>query len=95
MKTFITLMFAAVFCTSALAGSAETNSIASSLYKTVVNKSTGDFAIVDANTWVFTLYDKTNHVVWTTNIVMGLKTAPVLGEPKIWGMQVNKGELWG
>jgi hypothetical protein len=72
----------------------ETNNIAGSFYRTIVSTNTGQYAVVDSSKEAVTLYDKADHVIWTTNIVMGLRSDPVMGERKISGMQVYKGDLW-
>jgi hypothetical protein len=96
MKTFIITLILTAFVpvAASLAASTDTNSPAVGLYKTIVNESAGQFALVDTNREIVTLYDKTDRVVWTTNIVMALKTAPVLGERKIHGLSVYQGQLW-
>jgi len=85
----------AIFTSSALfAGSADTNSITGSFYRTVVSTNTEQYAIVDSQKEVVTLYDKADHLIWATNVVLGLQAEPVMSERKIWGMQVYKDELW-
>ena len=71
MRAFIvTLASCAVFTASVLfAGSTDTNSTAASYYRTVVSTNTGQYAIVDSKKEVVTLYDSTDHVIWTTNVV--------------------------
>jgi hypothetical protein len=70
------------------------SSIADSFYRTIVSTNTGQYAVVDSRKEAVTLYDKADHVIWTTNVVMGLQSDPVMGERKISGMQVYKGDLW-
>jgi hypothetical protein len=96
MKTFLAaLVSGAVFTASMVfAGSTDTNSIAASFYRTVVSTNSGQYAVVDSHKEVVTLYDKADHVIWTTNIVAGLQSAPVMSERKIHGMQVYQGDLW-
>jgi len=96
MRAFIvTLVSCAVFSASALfAGSINTNNIAAGFYRTVVSTNTGQYAVVDSHKEVVTLYDKTDHVIWSTNVVAGLRSAPVLGQRQISGMQVYQGDLW-
>ena len=96
MRAFIvTLASCTVFTASALfAGSTETNSITASVYRTVVSTNTQQYAVVDSQKEVVTLYDKADHVIWTTNVVVGLQSAPVMGERKIHGMQVYRGYLY-
>ena len=96
MRAFIvTLASCTVFTASALfAGSTDTNSITASFYRTVVSTNTQQYAVVDSQKEVVTLYDKADHVIWTTNVVAELQSAPVLSERKIHGMQVYKGDLW-
>jgi len=91
----ITLSGCAVFIAPAsFAGSIDTNSLAASFYRTVVSTNSGQYAAVDSQKEVVTLYDKASHVIWTTNVVAGLQSAPVMGERKIRGMQVYQGDLW-
>jgi hypothetical protein len=96
MRAFIvTLASCAVFTASVLfAGSTDTNSIAASFYRTVVSTNTEQYAVVDSQKEVVTLYDKADHVIWTTNVVAGLQSSPVMGERKIHGMQVYRGYLY-
>jgi hypothetical protein len=96
MKAFIVILTScALFTASALfAGSTDTNSIAASFYRTVVSTNTGQYAAVDSQKEVVTLYDRADHVIWTTNVVAGLQSAPVMGERKIHGMQVYRGYLY-
>jgi hypothetical protein len=96
MKRFLAaLVGSALFTASVLfADSTGTNSIAGSLYRTVVNTNSGLYAVVDSNKEVVTLYGKTDHAIWTTNVVVGLQSAPVLSERKIHGMQMYQGDLW-
>lgn len=96
MKAFlVALASCAVFASPTLfAGPADTNSPAGCLYRTIVNTNTGQYAVADSQKEVVTLYDKSDHVIWTTNVVMGLRADPVLGVRKISGMQVYKGDLW-
>jgi hypothetical protein len=96
MRAFIiTLVSYVVFTASALfAGSTDTNSIAGSFYRTVVSTNTGQYAVVDSHKEVVTLYDKADHVIWTTNVISGLQSAPVMGERKIHGMEVYRGDLY-
>jgi hypothetical protein len=96
MKTFLTaLVSGAVFTASVLfAGSTDTNSVEASFYRTVISTNSGQYAVVDSRKEVVTLYDKAGHVIWTTNVVVGLQSAPVMGERKISGMQVYKGDLY-
>lgn len=96
MKTFIIILASCAVTTAPalFAGSADTNSIGAVLYRTVVSTNTGQYAVVDSKKEVVTLYDRTDHVIWTTNIVAGLQSAPVMGERKISGMQVYRGALW-
>ncbi len=91
----VTLASYAVFTASALfAGSTDTNSIAASFYRTVVSTNTEQYAVVDSQKEVVTLYDRADHVIWTTNVVAGLQSAAVLGQRKISGMEVYQGDLW-
>jgi hypothetical protein len=96
MKTFLAaLVSGAVFTASAaFAGSTDTNSVAASFYRTVVSTNTEQYAVVDSQKEVVTLYDKADHVIWATNVVAGLQSAPVMGERKIHGMQVYRGYLY-
>ena len=96
MRAFIvTLASCAVFTASVLfAGSTDTNSTAASYYRTVVSTNTEQYAVVDSQKEVVTLYDSTDHVIWTTNVVAGLQSAPVLGQRKISGMEVYQNDLW-
>jgi len=96
MKTFLAaLVSGAVFTASVLfAGSTDTNSGAGSFYRTIVSTNSGQYAVVDSHKEVVTLYDKADHVIWTTNVVVGLQSAPVMGERKISGIQVYKGDLY-
>lgn len=96
MKTYVMIMiFAAVIPVAVVrAAPAGTNSITGGLYKTFINESLGQFAVVDSTREVVNLYDKSNHAIWTTNVVMGLRTAPVLSERRIHGLVVYKGDLW-
>jgi hypothetical protein len=72
----------------------QTSSIADSFYRTIVSTNTGQYAVVDSSKEAVTLYDKADHMIWTTNVVMGLQSDPVMGERKISGMRVYKGDLW-
>ena len=96
MKTFFAaLVGGAVFTASVLfAGSTDTNSVAASFYRTIVSTNSGQYAVVDSHKEVVTLYDKADLVIWTTNVVSGLQSAPVMGERKIHGMQVYRGYLY-
>jgi hypothetical protein len=97
MKTFLAaLMSGAVFTASVVfAGSTDTNSIAASFYRTVVSTNSGQYAVVDSHKEVVTLYDKTDHVLWTTNVIAGLPPdTGTLGEWKIHGLEVYKGDLF-
>ncbi len=94
MKTCMVVLICAAFgVTTSLAGSTSTNAVARGLFRTVVDENAGRYAAVDSSKEVVTLFDRSNKVLWTTNIVAGLKAAPVMGERKISGMQVWKGEL--
>ncbi len=94
IKTFLAaLVVGTVFSASALfAGS--TNGVAGSFYRTVVSTNTGQYAVVDSQKEVVTLYDRAEHVIWTTNVVAGLQSAPLKGERKIHGLQVYRGYLY-
>lgn len=96
MKTFLITLIVAAFVPVALllAASTDTNSAAGGLYKTIVNASAGQFALVDTNREVVSLYNKGEHLVWTTNVIMALQKAPVLGGRKIHGLSLYQGELW-
>ena len=74
--------------------SIDTNSVVGSFYRTVVSTNTGQYAVVDSHKEVVTLYDNADHLIWTTNVVAGLQSAPVMSERKIHGMQFYKGDLW-
>jgi hypothetical protein len=71
-----------------------TNRVAAGLHRTMVDEDAGRYAVVDSSQEIVTLFDKSNKPLWTTNIIAGLKAAPVNGQRKISGMQVWKGELW-
>ena len=79
---------------ASFAGAADTNSIAGGFYRITVSTNTWQYAVVDSSKEVVTLYDKTDHALWATNVVAGLQSAPVLGERKIHGMQMYHGNLW-
>jgi hypothetical protein len=92
MRAFIVC---AVFTASSLfAGHADTNTVAGSFYRTVVSADTEQYATVDSQKEVVTLYDKADRVIWTTNVVTGLQSALVTGERKIHGMKVYRGYLY-
>jgi hypothetical protein len=96
MRAFIgKLASCAVFAASVLfAGSTDTNSAAASYYRIVVSTNTEEFAVVDSKKEAVTLYDRAGQVIWTTNVVAGLQSAPVLGQRKISGMEMYQGDLW-
>jgi hypothetical protein len=84
--------------TNALTSPASTNIVneAGSLYKTIVDKDSGQYAIVDTNKEVVTLKDKTDKVMWHINVAERLKTEsnPNLRGGKIEGIQIYEGDLW-
>jgi len=96
MKTLIAALVAcAVFAASALfAGSTDTNSVADGFYRTIVGTNTEQYAVVDFQKETVTLYDIDDHVVWATNVIMGLQATPVMGARKISGVKVYEGDLW-
>ena len=91
MRAFIvTLVSCALFSASVLfAGCKGNKNIAVGFYRTIVNTNTEQYAVVDSQKEVVTLYDKADHVIWATNVVAGLKKAEVGGERKISGMQAD------
>jgi hypothetical protein len=95
MKAFlVALAICALFAAPAvLAGPTHTNSPAGGLYRTIVSTNTGQYAVADSQKEVVTLYDKSDHVIWTTNVVMGSRAYPIRGERKISGMHLYKGDL--
>jgi hypothetical protein len=85
--------------TNALTRSASTNIVneAGSLYKTIVDRDSGQYAVVDTNKEAVTLKDSADRVIiWSLNVVDGLKTNrnPRVSGRKIEGMDVYKGDLW-
>jgi len=96
MRAFIIILASWAFFTASVlfAGSTDTNSIAASFYRTVVSTNTEQYAVVDSQKEVVTLYDKAGHVIWATNVVAGLQSAPVMVERKIHGLQVYRGSLY-
>jgi len=78
-------------------GTGKTNGVSEasgSLYKTIIDQESGAYAIVSTNREIITLMNKTGHVVWTTNVVEGIKSMPLLGERKIKGLSIYQGDLW-
>jgi hypothetical protein len=76
------------------ADSTDTSRIAGSAYRTIVSTNTGQYTVVDSQNEVVSLYDKSDHLVWKTNVVMGMQADPVNGERKISGLRVYQGDLW-
>jgi hypothetical protein len=64
------------------------------LFKTVVDVQTGAYAFVNTNRVMLTLKDKPGNIIWSTNIVEGIRSMPLMGEQQIHGMTVHEGDLW-
>lgn len=75
--------------------SANTNMVidVSYLYKTIVDKVSGQYAVVDTNKEVVLLKDNTGRVIWSANVAKALSTVPISGERKIHNMEMIKGDL--
>jgi len=63
------------------------------LYKTIVDKVSGQYAVVDTNKEVVLLKDNTGRVIWSANVAKALSTVPISGERKIHNMEMIKGDL--
>jgi len=46
------------------------------LYKTIINRELGTYAVVNTNRDIVSLKDNAGHIIWSTNIIEGLKTVP-------------------
>jgi hypothetical protein len=68
--------------------------IINGLFRTVVDPESGSYAIVNTNKDTVTLINKSENVVWATNVIGGTQSMPIIGERKIHGLQVYKGDLW-
>ena len=68
----------------------------SGLFRTVVEPASGRYAMVDSNREVVTLKDKSDRVLWSTNIAAVLETLPGgrLKDRKIQGLKLQGGALW-
>ena|ERR1700722_1440552 len=62
-------------------------------YKTIIDKQSGQYAIVSQNKKIVTLKDKSNNVIWSTNVIQALRTVPMSGERKINSMEIINGDL--
>jgi hypothetical protein len=85
--------------TNVQAISANTNIVkeAGALYRTVVDKDSGQYAVVDTNNEVVALKDKADKVMWSVKIekiTEALEASPRLRGRKIQGMRMHNGELW-
>ncbi len=85
--------------TNAQATSASTNIVneAGCLYKTFVNKDSGQYALVDTNKEAVILKDSTGKIIWSiriATIAQALEVSPRLRGRTIQGMQMDKGVLW-
>jgi len=70
-----------------------------SLYKTITDQQSGQFAIVNANKDIVTLMNKAGGIIWSTNVIKGIQSLPFSGETikggeEIKSMHVYKGDLW-
>jgi hypothetical protein len=72
-------------------GDANTSDVTNGLYKTFIDQPSGRYALVNMNGDIVTLWDETGNIIWSTNVIKGMQ---LVGESKISGMQVYKGELW-
>ena len=78
-----------------IAGSTDTKSTGDNFYRTIVDTNTGTYAVVDSRKEVVTLCDKSNNAIWTTNVIAGLPPdTGTMGEWKIHGLEVSKGQLF-
>ncbi len=67
------------------------------LFKMVINEDSGLYAVVNMNRDTVFLKDKSDQVIWSTNIIKGLAstlTIPGFAQEKIRGMKVYEGDLW-
>jgi hypothetical protein len=57
-------------------------------FKTAIDKESGQYAIADSDRTTVSLCDKNGSVLWSTNILAGVPRLRVVGERKIWAINV-------
>ncbi len=74
-------------------GNTKISNAPNTLFKTIIDQESGQYADVNPDREVVTLKDKAGNINWTKNVIEELKDAPVLGDKKINSMQLIKGDL--
>ncbi len=83
---------------SADVGSADATSngasLTNELYRIITDNESGQYAHVETNRDVVILKEKTGHILWSTNVVNGLRDVKKLAGRKVVGLRVRDRELW-
>jgi hypothetical protein len=68
------------------------------LFKTIIDRNSGRYAVVSTNKQVLTAKDLSGRALWSTNIMEGIKPlithVPKLQGRSIEGLQIRNGEIW-
>jgi len=62
-------------------------------FSTVIDNASGHYAIVRSDRVTVDLRDKSGKVIWSTNVVAGLKNIPISGEKKVNSMEMINNKL--